>query len=110
MNPYDSAHALAAELKKSSEYQGFLKAYRELNEDTTAKNILDDLREIQVQIQTHQIKGEEIPAEKEEKHKKLSEAANLYLTVKNFIEAEYRLAVLIRDIQKIIADAIDVGE
>lgn len=108
MNPYDSAHALAASLKKSAEYQGFLKAYRQLGEDATAKNILDDLREIQMEVQKHQLQEEEIPAEKEEKYKKLSDAANFNLTVKNFIEAEYKLAVMIRDIQKIIADAIDI--
>lgn len=110
MNPHDSAHALAAALKKSPEFQGFVKAYRQLKEDSSANGIINDFRKIQLEIQKLQIEDSEVPPEKEEKYKKLAEVANMNLTVKNFVEAEYRLAVLVRDIQKIIAEAIDVGE
>ncbi len=110
MNPYDAAHSLAASIKKSNEYQSFKQAYQELKNDSTANNIFNDLRKIQLEIQEHQIKGEDVPAETEEKFKKLSEAASYNLTVKNFMEAEYRFATIIKDIQKIIADAVEVEE
>ena len=43
-----------------------------------------------------------------DRYKKLAEIANMNLVVKNYVEAEYRLAVLVGDIQRIIAEAIEV--
>ncbi|MFY9114864.1 MAG: YlbF family regulator [Dethiobacteria bacterium] len=108
MNPYDSAHALAAALKKSTEFQAFAQAFRRLKDDSTANSIIEDFRRMQIEIQQLHIEGQEVPAEKEEKYKKLAEIANMNLVVKNYVEAEYRLAVLVGDIQRIIAEAIEV--
>ena len=110
MNPHDAAHALASSLKKSPEYNAFKEAQKKLKEDPAAEAILNDLREIQLELQELHLEGKEISDERDEKYKKLSDAANFNLTVKAFVEAEYRFAILMMDIQKIIGDAVDIEE
>ncbi|NLI69687.1 MAG: hypothetical protein GX364_02325 [Firmicutes bacterium] len=108
MNPYDSAHALAAALKNSTEFADYSKAFHRLKDDSTASSIIEDFYKIQTEIQQLQLEGQEVSAEKEEKYKKMAEIANMNLVVKEYMEAEYRLAVLVGDIQKIIVEAIEV--
>ena len=108
MNPHDAAHALASALKKSPEFSAFKEAQKKLKEDPTAESILNDLREIQLELQELHLEGKEISGDTDEKYKKLSDAANFNLTVKAFVEAEYRFAILMMDIQKIIGDAVDL--
>lgn len=110
MNPHDAAHQLAKSIKESEEYHNFIKAYNELKNDSTASNIFNDFRQLQMEVQEEQAKGNEISSEKEEQLQKLSQSATYNQIVKNFIEAEYRFANIIKDVQQIIADAIDIGE
>ncbi len=110
MNPHDAAHQLASAIKKSAEYNNFLQAYRQLQNDSTANNIFNDFRNLQLEVQQYQAKGEEVPADKEEKLNKMAEAAQNNLIVKNFIEAEYRFANIIKDVQQILADAIEIED
>ncbi len=108
MNTYDAAHQLASAIKNSEEYNNFLQAYRQLQNDSTANNIFNDFRNLQLEVQQYKAKGEEAPADKEEKLNKMAEAAQNNLTVKNFIEAEYRFANIIKDVQQILAEAIEI--
>ncbi len=110
MNPHDAAHALAGALKKSPEFSAFKEARDKLKEDKVAEGILNDLREIQLELQELHLEGKDISGESDERYKKLSDAASFNLTVKAYVEAEYRFAILMMDIQKIIGDAVDVGD
>ena len=110
MDPLQSARELAKSIQQSTEYHNFQKAYKELKEDSAASSIFNDLRNLQMEMQQLQAQGEELPSEKEEKLNKIAEAANYNKTVKSFIEAETNFANIIKDIQQIIADAIDVED
>lgn len=107
MNVYDCAHALAGAIKKSPEHRNYQNALEQLNRDSSARDMLNDLRRLQLQVQSLKIQDREVPAGDEEKLKKLSEIVDLNLTVKTYLEAEYRLAILMNDIQKIIGEPIE---
>ncbi|HHV34771.1 MAG TPA: YlbF family regulator, partial [Syntrophomonadaceae bacterium] len=47
MNLYDDAHKLARALKESEEYQGLLKARKQLGSDTKNKEMLLEFRRLQ---------------------------------------------------------------
>jgi len=107
MNPYDAAHKLAKALKESEEFKELIKAQKEIKADETAKQMLLDLRSKQMELQRQKLSGIEVSKEQEEKLQKLLEVVNMNMVAKRYIEAEYKIVVLLQDIQKIIGEAAD---
>lgn len=105
MNVYDSAHALARALKESPELKSFQEAQAQLKSDASAREMLMDFRKEQLTLQRQQFSGLEIAPEQEEKLERLGQVISMNLTIKRFLEAEYRAGVLLQDVQQIIAEA-----
>jgi cell fate (sporulation/competence/biofilm development) regulator YlbF (YheA/YmcA/DUF963 family) len=105
MNPYDAANNLAKALGQSAEYKDFQEVQAALKNDPSARVMLIDFRTEQLNLQRQQLSGVDVAPEQEEKLEKLFQVISMNLTLKRFLEAEYRLGVLLQDIQKIIAEA-----
>ncbi len=105
MNPYDAAHALAKALRESNEFKEIKEAQVNLKADRSALNMLTDFRKRQFDLQKQQLSGLEVADQQKEKIEKLFEVISLNTLVKNFMQAEYRVAVLLQDIQKAIGEA-----
>lgn len=105
MNPYDAAHILAKALRESPEFKGYGDAQELLAKDSAAREMLLDFRKEQFRLQRQKLAGLEVAPEQLEKLDKLFEVLNLNLTVKRFLDAEFRFSRLIGDIQKIINEA-----
>lgn len=105
MNPYDAAHILAKALRESPEFKGYGDAQELLAKDSAAREMLLDFRKEQFRLQRQKLAGLEVAPEQFEKLDKLFEVLNLNLTVKRFLDAEFRFSRLIGDIQKIINEA-----
>ncbi len=105
MNSYDAAHALAKALRESPEFKGYGEAQALLTKDSSAREMLLDFRKEQFRLQKQQLSGLELAPEQVEKLDKLFEVLNLNLTVKRFLDAEFRFSRLIGDIQRIINEA-----
>ncbi len=106
MNIYDSAHALVKAIRSSPEYKSFKAVQEKLQEDSNAKKMLTDLRQMQWNVQKQKISGIEPAPGQEEKLSRLLEVVNLNLVVKEYLEAEYRFSIILNDIQKIIGEAM----
>ena len=107
MNPYDAAHALAKALRESTEFKELKEVQVNLKADRSALNMLTDFRKHQFELQKQQLSGLEVADEQKEKIEKLFEVISLNTLVKNFMQAEYRVAVMLQDIQKTIGEATD---
>lgn len=107
MNPHDAAHALAKSLRESADFKELKDAQAALKADQPSRGMLLDFRKEQLEIQKQQLSGVEVAPEREEKLEKLYEVINMNNTIKRFLQAEYRVAVLLRDIHKIIGDATE---
>jgi len=105
MNPYNAAHNLAKALRESAEFKEMKDATEALKTDQSAKQMLMDFRNKQLELQKQKMSGVEVSKEQEEKLEKLLEVVNMNLTAKRYLQAEYKMAVLLQDIQKIIGDA-----
>ncbi len=106
MNIYDYAHALVKAIKASPEYKKFKIVQDKLQDDSSAKKMLADLRKTQWDLQKQKLSGLEVAPEQEEQLSRLLEVINLNLIVKEYLEAEYRFSILLTDIQKIIGEAM----
>lgn len=107
-NVYDQAHLLARSIKASAEYANFRLAAARLEAEKSSLAILRDFRRRQFELQSRLIRGEEVDAAEQERFARLSDIISSHVVISAFLQAEYVLSRLLGDIQKIIADAVDV--
>ena len=105
MNPHDAAHNLAKVLRESADFKELKDVQAALKADQSARSMLLDFRTEQLALQKQQISGVAVSPEQEEKLEKLFAVISMNLTIKRFLQAEYRVAVLLQDVHKIIGDA-----
>jgi cell fate (sporulation/competence/biofilm development) regulator YlbF (YheA/YmcA/DUF963 family) len=105
MNPYDAANALAKALRESPEFKELKDVQAVLKTDDSARKMLLDFRCEQLELHKQQMQGVEVSSEQEEKLEKLFQVINMNTHIKRFLQAEYRVAVLLQDIHKIIGEA-----
>lgn len=108
MNVYDLTHNLARGLKASPEYKKYQEALCKIKGNKEKEELLLDLRKKQMEIQTLQMMGKEVPKEKMAELEKVSEILNFHPAIKEFLEAEYYLGRILADIQKIIAESVEL--
>lgn len=106
MNIYDKAHDLAKALKESKEVEEIMASMKLIEADPEAKQMLDDFRQRQMEVQQRMMSGD-MPAQEEmEKMEKLFEVLSLNLNIRRLFDAERRLSVIIEDVNKIISDSL----
>jgi len=105
---YDKAHELAKALKLSPEFRQYQEAKSRISTNSENLKMVQDFRVKQMEIQTMQIMGQEIPPEKMRGYEKMAELLNYHPAVRDFLQAEYKVAQIFTDIQKILAGAMDM--
>ena len=106
MNIYDTANNLAEEIKKSEEYKKYSLIKKEISKDTDKKSKLDEFEKLRYMSQVSAMQGE--------KHddKIIDDLQNRYAEliaddkIKEYFEAEMKFNVMIADVNKIIAEAV----
>ncbi len=105
MNPYNAAHALAKALRESPEFKEMKEAQEAVKADISAKEMLLDFRKEQFSIHKQQLSGVEVSQDQKEKLEKLFDVVNMNTLIKQLLNAEYKVSVMLQDIQNIISDA-----
>ncbi|WP_106766407.1 YlbF family regulator [Paenibacillus faecalis] len=106
MTIYDKAHDLAKAMKESKEVQEITSAVKLIEADPESKQMLDNFRERQMEIQQRMMTGDMPSQEEMEKMEKLFEVLSLNLNIRRLFDAERRLSVIIEDVNKIISDSL----
>jgi len=107
VNVYDKAYELAKAIENSTEKKNLLEAKKKIDKDQRAKEMYNDLVELQVEFQQKQLKGEEISEADIERLREKQEIALMHSDIQSLFEAERRLAIMFEEIQKIIYDAVE---
>lgn len=108
VNVHDYAHNLARALKESPENRAFQAARAKIKGNKAAEQMLTDFHKKQLELQSLSLQGKEPTAEQKEALERLYNIIQTNLDVREYLMAEQRLGVLLQDVNKIIADAIDV--
>lgn len=109
MSVYDTAHRLARELKKSEEYKAYLEIKGKIEENTKTKEMLLDFQREQFKLQTKAFSGQEVTEEEKKKLSSLSEIVKLNNDIQKYLDTEYRMSVMVNDIQKILFTDLEIG-
>jgi len=105
---YDRAHELAQEIQKSAEYQELVQVSHKINENSENQKVLAQFHAKQLEIQALQMMGQEIPPEKKTEYQQMTELLGSYPVVRDYLQAEFKLLRMMADVQKILADAVDI--
>ncbi|MFI5359457.1 MAG: YlbF family regulator [Halanaerobiales bacterium] len=109
MNVYDLAHSLAREIKKSDEYKSYQEIRDKIRDNKTTLEMLRDFQKEQFKLQSKALTGEKITEEEKEKFNRLMELVNLNKDIKKYLEVEYRISVMLNDIQEIVFGDLNLG-
>lgn len=109
MAVYDLANELAREIKNSPEYREYLKVKKDVEAEPTTKKMLVDFMKMQFELQSRQMTGQKLEEAEIEKFRKLAEIVQLNKTIREYIEMEQRIAVMLNDLQRIMAGDLEVG-
>lgn len=105
-NVYDQAYALARAIRESDVYKQFKQLQNEVNADSATKQMLDDFRKKQLDLQLRQMQGEQVPQEELDKMQKLYEVVRLNPAINRLLEVEQRFGLLMEDLNKIMAEPL----
>ncbi|NMO95506.1 YlbF family regulator [Paenibacillus lemnae] len=106
MNIYDKANDLAKAMRESQEVQEITSAMKLIDKDPESKDMLNNFRERQMEVQQRMMSGDMPSQEEMEKMEKLFEVLSLNLNIRRLFDAERRLSVIIEDVNKIISDSL----
>lgn len=109
MAVYDLSHRLAKMLKKSDEYKAYLEARKQVMTDEKTKEMLLDFKKEQYKLQVKQFSGQEIDEDDKKRLTNLQEIVNLNNAIKKYMEAEYRVTILLNDVQEILFGDLEIG-
>ncbi len=106
MNVYDTANRLASEIKSSEEYIKYKEAKERIEKNIELKQKIDEFEKLRYDVQILAMQGKEAG---EEKNKKLQEMYTILIEekeIKEYFDLEVKFNVMLADVNKIIAEAV----
>ncbi len=101
-NIYDTANQLERELRELDAFKKLEEAFNTIFKNDIAKKLFEDFRNIQIELQQKQMTGQEI-TEADMKHaEEIATKATENEFVRNLMEAERELSLVMEDINRII--------
>ncbi|GGB51440.1 hypothetical protein F3157_07585 [Virgibacillus dakarensis] len=106
-NIYDSAYDLEKAIRESDEFNDLKEAYEVVMNDASAKQMFDNFRNTQMELQEKQMQGEEISEEEVEQARKVVELVQQHGDISKLMEQEQRLNLVINDVSRIITKPLE---
>lgn len=102
---YDSAHALAREIRESEEAREVSRLKEIAEADSTNRALLHEMKRLQLALQMQAMGGEKVPAEDMQRFAQINSLLYLNADVQAYMLAEMRLQQTLADIFRIISEA-----
>ncbi|MDK6863531.1 MULTISPECIES: YlbF family regulator [Nosocomiicoccus] len=107
VNVYDQANALESALRQSEEFKALESFYKAVNENEDSKKLFDEFREVQMELQLKQMQGEEMLDSDIERAQQTAQSVEEDENIKQLMEAEQKLSMLIQDLNRVIMKPIE---
>ena len=106
MNVYDQAHDLAKAIKESNEFREFDRMRKAVDDDKETSDMLKELTELQVQLQTAQLSGQQPDKDVFARFQSLNTKAMTKPLAMQYLQAQFALATMMNDVFGIVGEAI----
>jgi len=107
VNLYDSAYALETAIRQSGEYVQLQQAYHNVNADPQAKQMFDQFRQIQMNLQQKQMMGQDISEQEIQQAQSTVGLVQQNQKIAHLMEAEQRMSMIIGELNKIIMKPLE---
>jgi cell fate (sporulation/competence/biofilm development) regulator YlbF (YheA/YmcA/DUF963 family) len=107
VNLYDTAYALETAIRQSDEYTQLQQAYKEVNADPAAKQMFDQFRQIQMDLQQKQMMGQEISEQEIEQAQSTVGLVQQNEKIARLMQAEQRMSMIIGELNKVIMKPLE---
>jgi cell fate (sporulation/competence/biofilm development) regulator YlbF (YheA/YmcA/DUF963 family) len=107
VNLYDSAYALETAIRQSDEYTQLKHAYKEVNEDLAAKQMFDQFREIQMNMQQKQMMGQDISEQEVQQAQSTVTHVQQNEKIARLMQAEQRMSMIIGELNQLIMKPLE---
>lgn len=107
VNVHDFAHSLARALRESPENRAFQAAKAKIKGRSAAEGMIADFHKKQLELQAQAMQGKEPSEEQKAALEQLYGVIQGDSDVREYLMAEQRLGVVLNDVNKIIAEAIE---
>ena len=106
MNVYDEAHSLAKAIKESNEFKEFDRMRKAVDDDKETSDMLKELTELQMQLQTAQMVGQQPDKDVFTRYQSLNTMAMTKPLAMQYLQAQFALATMVNDVFGIVGEAI----
>ena len=106
MNVYDEAHSLARAIRESNEFKEFDRIRKEVDKDKECSDMLKELTELQVQLQTTQLTGQQPDKDVFARFQSLSAMVMTKPLAAQYLQAQMAIATMMNDVFGIVGEAI----
>ncbi|MBM4764109.1 YlbF family regulator [Bacillus sp. B15-48] len=107
VNIYDSAYGLEKVIRDSEEFSSLKRLYDAVNSDESARNMFENFRNMQMQLQQKQMMGENISQEEVEQAQRTVALVQQHEAISQLMQAEQRMSTVITEINKIIMKPLE---
>lgn len=108
MYVYDKANELAKALSESEEYKSYRAAKEKVDKSSSAKDILNDFKKRQFELQAMQLSGQKPDESKLSQIQSLYQVIILNPDIAEYLKAEFTFNQMFSDIYNIIGKAVDL--
>lgn len=108
MYVYDKANELANALKESSEYKAFKTAREKVNANAQSKQMVNDFKKKQFEMQNIQFLGQQPDQEKLGQLQSLYQVIMMNPDISEYLNTEMTFSKVFSDVYKILGDAIEL--
>ncbi|MBP3951468.1 YlbF family regulator [Bacillus suaedae] len=106
-NIHDKAQELKRTLAESEEFSTLKSLHEQIAADEVANKMLENFRQLQLDLQQKQMQGIQITEEEAQKAQQQFELVQQHDLISKLMEAEQRLSVIIGDVNKIITEPLE---
>ncbi|MDQ1004217.1 cell fate (sporulation/competence/biofilm development) regulator YlbF (YheA/YmcA/DUF963 family) [Neobacillus niacini] len=107
VNLYDAAYALEKAIRQSDEYKQLQQMYHEVNADPAAKNMFDQFRQIQMNLQQKQMMGQEISEQEVQQAQSTVSVVQQNEKIARLMQAEQRMSMIIGELNQLIMKPLE---
>jgi cell fate (sporulation/competence/biofilm development) regulator YlbF (YheA/YmcA/DUF963 family) len=107
VNLHDAAYALEKAIRQSDEYKQLQQMYHEVNADPAAKNMFDQFRQIQMNLQQKQMMGQEISEQEVQQAQSTVAVVQQNEKIAQLMQAEQRMSMIIGELNQLIMKPLE---
>ena len=107
VNLFDSAYALETAIRQSDEYTALKNAYNAVNADPVAKQMFDQFRQMQMNLQQKQMMGQNISEQEVQQAQATVAQVQQNEKIAHLMQAEQRMSMIIGELNQIIMKPLE---